>query len=62
MAPMYNKPHYADSAYAIIGRGLEYVLEGSTYEDYMTNKILQPLGTSLSSSSTLTYISNILKE
>jgi len=44
LAPLYNKPHYADSAFVVIGRGLEYVRNGSTYENYITNKIFLPLG------------------
>ncbi len=43
-APMYSDPHYADSAYAIIGRALEYVT-GVKYEEYVTKGILEPLGT-----------------
>ncbi len=47
-APMYSDPHYADSAYAIIGRALEYVT-GVKYEEYVTKGILEPLGTMLNS-------------
>ncbi|KAL6042455.1 Beta-lactamase [Balamuthia mandrillaris] len=45
IAPMYTEPHYADSAYAIVGRALESVLpKGVTYEDYVTTEIFGPLG------------------
>lgn len=40
---MYAQPHYADSAFAIIGRALEYVT-GMPYEDYVAKEIFQPLG------------------
>ncbi len=40
---MYSDPHYADSAFAIIGRALEYVT-GAKYEEYVTKGILEPLG------------------
>jgi len=44
MGPMYTKPHYADSAYAIIGRALESILDGKTYEQYMLEDVFKPLG------------------
>jgi CubicO group peptidase (beta-lactamase class C family) len=42
--PMYQMPHYADSAFAILGRALESVVEMS-YEDYVNEHIFKPLGT-----------------
>jgi CubicO group peptidase (beta-lactamase class C family) len=41
---MWQDPHYADGAYAIIGRALESVV-GMTWEDYLTQHIFKPLGT-----------------
>ncbi|ELR11328.1 beta-lactamase [Acanthamoeba castellanii str. Neff] len=41
--PMWQDPHYADGAYAIIGRALESVV-GMSYEDYITQHIFKPLG------------------
>ncbi|ELR16649.1 betalactamase [Acanthamoeba castellanii str. Neff] len=41
--PMWQNPHYADGAYAIIGRALESVV-GMSYEDYITQHIFKPLG------------------
>ena len=44
-APMYESPHYADSAYAIIGRALEeFATDGRSYEDYVMQEIFAPLG------------------
>jgi CubicO group peptidase (beta-lactamase class C family) len=40
---MWQNPHYADGAYAIIGRALESVV-GMSYEDYVTKHIFKPLG------------------
>ena len=42
---MWQDPHYADGAYAIIGRALESVV-GMSYEDYVTQHIFKPLGRS----------------
>jgi CubicO group peptidase (beta-lactamase class C family) len=42
---MWQDPHYADGAYAIIGRALESVV-GMSYEDYITQHIFKPLGRS----------------
>jgi CubicO group peptidase (beta-lactamase class C family) len=42
---MWQNPHYADGAYAIIGRALESVV-GMSYEDYITQHIFKPLGRS----------------
>jgi CubicO group peptidase (beta-lactamase class C family) len=41
---MWQDPHYADGAYAIIGRALESVV-GMTWEDYLVQHIFKPLGT-----------------
>jgi len=41
---MWQLPHYADGAYAIIGRAIESVT-GMSYEDYVVNHIFKPLGT-----------------
>jgi hypothetical protein len=41
--PMWQDPHYADGAYAIIGRALESVV-GMSYEEYITQHIFKPLG------------------
>lgn len=43
IAPMYAEPHYADSAYAILGRALEYVV-GKKYEQYLEEEVFGPLG------------------
>jgi CubicO group peptidase (beta-lactamase class C family) len=40
---MWQDPHYADGAYAVIGRALESVV-GMSYEDYITQHIFKPLG------------------
>ena len=40
---MWENPHYADGAYAIIGRALESLV-GMSYEDYVTQHIFKPLG------------------
>lgn len=42
-APMWQDPHYADGAYAIIGRALESLV-GMSYEDYVHQHIFKPLG------------------
>lgn len=42
--PQYYLPHYADSAFAIVGRALESCGFGSTYESFVTNKLFAPLG------------------
>jgi len=42
-SPMWQLPHYADGAYAIIGRAIESVT-GMSYEDYVVNHIFKPLG------------------
>ncbi len=41
---MWQDPHYADGAYAVIGRALESVV-GMSYEDYVHQHIFKPLGT-----------------
>jgi CubicO group peptidase (beta-lactamase class C family) len=41
---MWQDPHYADGAYAIIGRALESLV-GMSYEDYVHQHIFKPLGT-----------------
>ncbi len=40
---MYTDPHYADSAFAIIGRAMESIV-GKRYEDYVMERIFAPLG------------------
>jgi hypothetical protein len=42
--PMWEMPHYADSAYAILGRALESVVQ-MPYEDWVKENIFKPLGT-----------------
>jgi CubicO group peptidase (beta-lactamase class C family) len=44
---MWQDPHYADGAYAVIGRALESVV-GMSYEDYVHQHIFKPLGTLVS--------------
>jgi len=41
---MWEMPHYADSAYAILGRALESVVQ-MPYEDWVKEHIFKPLGT-----------------
>jgi CubicO group peptidase (beta-lactamase class C family) len=43
---MWEMPHYADSAYAILGRALESVVQ-MPYEDWVKEHIFKPLGTLL---------------
>jgi CubicO group peptidase (beta-lactamase class C family) len=44
IGPMYEMPHYADSAFAALGRALESVMDGQTFEQYVTKNIFAPLG------------------
>lgn len=53
-APMWQDPHYADGAYAIIGRALESVV-GMSYEDYVHQHIFKPLGTLVRALPVLSY-------
>lgn len=43
LMPQYYRPHYSNLGIALLGRALEKVA-GQRYEDYMKQKILDPMG------------------